>query len=378
MQITPFALERYFARHEFSARYLLSSSDCESLSMTELIALSDAETRHLWDSLKLGYTETPGHPLLRQSIADQYEGISIQDVMVMAPEEGIFLLMHALLEPGDHVVCTYPAYQSLHEIARSIGCQVTYWTPDETHGWRFDVGQLEANLQPSTRLVVVNFPHNPTGYLPSHSDFEALIDLVQRRGVYLLSDEMYRYLEIEEGATLPAACELYDRAISLSGLSKAYGLPGLRIGWLAASAAEVLERAAMLKDYTTICNSAPSEVLAIIALRNREAILASQLERLRYNLGLLDAFFDSFSDCFQWNRPLAGSICFPRMTAVEDAYSFCEVLVQETGIMLVPSRVLQFGDNHVRMGFGRQNLPEVLSLFSNYLEQRIQPSAARK
>jgi len=378
MQITPFALERYFARYEFSARYLLSSSDCESLSLADLLALADPEMRQFWDGLKLGYTETPGHPLLRQAIADQYASLSAQDVLVMAPEEGIFLLMHALLEPGDHVVCTYPAYQSLHEIARSIGCQVTYWTPDEAHGWRFDVEQLEASLRLDTRLVVVNFPHNPTGYLPSRSEFEALVDLVGRRGIYLFSDEMYRRLEIEDNATLPAACELYDRAISLSGLSKAYGLPGLRIGWLATSVADVLERVTRLKDYTTICNSAPSEILATIALRNREAILKSQLTRLRNNLGLLDAFFASHPDCFQWNRPLGGSICLPRLTCVEDAYSFCEKLVQETGIMLVPSQVLQFGDNHVRMGFGRQNLPEVLSLFSNYLEQRIQPYAARK
>ena len=378
MQITPFALERYFARYEFSARYLLSSSDCESLSLADLLALADPEMRQFWDGLKLGYTETPGHPLLRQAIADQYASLSAQDVLVMAPEEGIFLLMHALLEPGDHVVCTNPAYQSLHEIARSIGCQVTYWTPDEAHGWRFDVEQLEASLRLDTRLVVVNFPHNPTGYLPSRSEFEALVDLVGRRGIYLFSDEMYRRLEIEDNATLPAACELYDRAISLSGLSKAYGLPGLRIGWLATSVADVLERVTRLKDYTTICNSAPSEILATIALRNREAILKSQLTRLRNNLGLLDAFFASHPDCFQWNRPLGGSICLPRLTCVEDAYSFCEKLVQETGIMLVPSQVLQFGDNHVRMGFGRQNLPEVLSLFSNYLEQRIQPYAARK
>jgi aspartate/methionine/tyrosine aminotransferase len=371
MQIAPFALERYFARHEFSAHYLLSSSDCESLSLSELLDLADAETRLLWNALKLGYTETPGHPLLRQAIADQYESLSAQDVLVMAPEESIFLLIHALLEPGDHVVCTFPAYQSLHEVARSIGCQVTYWEPDETHGWAFDLEQLNARLQANTRLIVINFPHNPTGYLPSRADFKALVDLVRQRGVYLFSDEMYRFLEIEEGATLPAACELYDRAISLSGLSKAYGLPGLRIGWLATGAAGVLERVARLKDYTTICNSAPSEILAIIALRNRESILTSQLDRLRDNLGFLDAFFGSYPDCFQWNRPLGGSICLPRMTAVEDTYSFCEELVTETSIMLVPSRVLQFGDNHVRMGFGRQNLPEVLSLFSDYLEWRF-------
>jgi aspartate/methionine/tyrosine aminotransferase len=371
LKIAPFSLERYFARHEFSARYLLSSSDCESLSLAELLALADAHTRQLWDDLKLGYTETSGHPLLRQTIAAGYEGLEDQDVLVMAPEEGIFLLMHALLEAGDHVVCAWPAYQSLYEVARSISCQVTYWTPDEGRGWFFDIGQLEKKLQENTRLLVVNFPHNPTGYLPSRADFEILVDLARQRGIYLLSDEMYRYLEIEASAALPAACELYEGAVSLAGLSKAYGLPGLRIGWLATRANKVLERIGLLKDYTTICNSAPSEILAILALRRREPILQGQLARLRKNLAVLEAFFERFTDCFQWNRPLGGSICFPRLTIVTETYDFCERLVAETGIMLVPSRVLQFGDNHVRIGFGRQNLPEVLALFADYMERRF-------
>jgi aspartate/methionine/tyrosine aminotransferase len=248
---------------------------------------------------------------------------------------------------------------------------VTYWTPDEGRGWFFDIGQLEKKLQENTRLLVVNFPHNPTGYLPSRADFETLVDLARQRGIYLLSDEMYRYLEIEAFAALPAACELYEGAVSLAGLSKAYGLPGLRIGWLATRANKVLERVGLLKDYTTICNSAPSEILAILALRRREPILQGQLARLRKNLAVLEAFFERFTDCFQWNRPLGGSICFPRLTIVTETYDFCERLVAETGIMLVPSRVLQFGDNHVRIGFGRQNLPEVLALFADYMERRF-------
>ena len=127
MKMTPFALERYYAKHEFSARYMLSSSDCEALSMSELVGMADIETRQLWGELKLGYTETPGHPLLRQEISKLYEHIDTQGILVMAPQEGIFLLMHALLEPGNHVICTAPAYQSLHEVARSIGCQVSSW-----------------------------------------------------------------------------------------------------------------------------------------------------------------------------------------------------------------------------------------------------------
>jgi aspartate/methionine/tyrosine aminotransferase len=371
MKIAPFALERYFARHEFSARYLLSSSDCEALSMSELLAMADVETTRLWEELKLGYTETLGHLLLREAIAEIYEGIDAEDILVVVPEEGIFLLMHALLEPGDHVVCTFPAYQSLYEVARSIECEVSTWEPDEERGWRFDIGQLEEKMRANTRVVVVNFPHNPTGYVPPREDFEEFVDLVRRRGAHLLSDEMYRFLEVDQGSTLPSACELYNRAFSLFGLSKTFGLPGLRIGWIASHDHEVLKRITVLKDYTTICSSAPSEILAIMALRSKATIIGQQLERVRKNITVLDAFFREYHDCFSWNRPTGGSICFPRMLIVQDTFLFCEELVKETGIMLVPSIMFQFGDHHVRIGFGRENLPGVITQFAEYLDRRF-------
>lgn len=371
MEIPIFQLERYFAKHEFSARYLLSSSDCESVSMSELLSIADTEMRKLWQELKLGYTESLGHPLLREAIAEIYEEIKEDDVLVVVPEEGIFLFMHAVLEPGDHVICTYPGYQSLYEVARSIGCEVSNWEPDEDRDWCFDIETLARNIRANTKLVVINFPHNPTGYVPPREDFIALIDLVRERGVYLLSDEMYQFLEVEEGVTLSAACNLYEKAVSLFGLSKTFGLPGLRIGWLASQDREVLNRVSMLKDYTTICSSAPSEVLAIIALRSKLRLIRQQIERVRRNVDVLDGFFEKNQDHFRWNRPKGGSVCFPRMLAVENTYTFCEQLVEETGIMLAPSRLFQFGDRHVRIGFGRENLPEVVGLFTQYINKHL-------
>ena len=370
MRIAPFALERYFAKHEFCARYLLSSSDCESLSLSELLAMADRETTALWKKLRLGYTETPGHPLLREEISRLYSGITAENILVTVPEEGIFLLMHALLSPGDHIVCTFPGYQSLYEVARSIGCEVSIWKPDETHGWCFDPGQLEKKIRPNTKMVVVNFPHNPTGSVPSRNDFEKIVDIVRRHGTYLLSDEMYRFLEIEEGYTLPSACELYDRAFTLCGLSKSFGLPGLRIGWLVSRCDEELERVSMLRDYTTICSSAPSEILAVMALRSRKSIIGKQLERVRRNVKLLDGFFSKYEDLFRWNRPAGGSVCFPRMLIDPDTGTFCERLIEETGIMLVPSSIFQYGGNHVRIGFGRDDLAEVIKMFSGYLTKQ--------
>ncbi len=371
MEIAPFELERYFAKHEFSAQYLLSSSDCEALSLTELLELADKRTMRIWQELKLGYTETMGHPLLRAAIAELYAGIKAEDILVAAPEECIYLLMHALLDPGDHVVCTFPGYQSLYEVAHSIGCQVSTWEPHEEHNWRFAVEDLAGMLQANTKLVVANFPHNPTGYVPPIDEFQDIVDTVRVHGAYLFADEMYRFLEIDKGTTLPAACQLYERAISLFGMSKTFGLPGLRLGWLASQENSVLEKVSMLKDYTTICSSAPSEVLAIIALLSRESIIAQQIHRVRRNVGILETFFNEYAEIFRWNRPMGGSICFPRMLAVESTSAFCEQLVEEESILLAPARAFQFGDQHVRVGFGRENLPQVLERFAHYIERRF-------
>jgi len=367
MQIPPFELERYFARYEFSARYLLSSSDCEAVAMQDLLEMADDSTRSLWEKLKLGYTESPGHPLLRDAIAGTYQGLRSEDTLVVTPEEGIFLAMHALLKPGDHVVATFPGYQSLYEIPRAIGCRVDFWKPTEGNEWQFELDRLEALLQPETRLVVVNFPHNPTGALLDAVVFEKLIALLRDRGIYLFSDEMYRHLEIAPDATLPAACEVYEKAVTLSGLSKTYGLPGLRIGWLAARDREFLARTARLKDYTTICSSAPSEILAIIALANRPTIISRQQARIRANLDVLETFMAAHATIFRWLRPAGGSIGFPGFLRPEGAEAFCERLVKQAGIMLLPATPFQYGDKHVRIGFGRDNLPEVLQRLSDYL-----------
>jgi aspartate/methionine/tyrosine aminotransferase len=368
MQLEPFVLERYFAKHEFSADYLLSSSDCEALTMEELLESADAESLRLWKNLKLEYTESSGHPVLRESIAGVYDSVSADDILVLTPEEGIFLAMQALLRPGDHVVCTFPGYQSLYELARSMGCEVSLWKPDEERGWHFSIRQLENMMRDDTKMVVVNFPHNPTGYVPTRAGYSSLVDIVRQRGAYLFSDEMYRFLELKSDTTLPAGCDVYRRAVSLSGLSKTFGLPGLRIGWVATRDSKILEQMSLLKDYTTICSSAPSEILGLMAVRDRENIIARQMTRTRKNIKVLDDFFSKFSDCMCWHRPMGGSICFPRMSITDDISEFCETLIRETGIMLVPSKVFQYGNHHVRIGFGRENFPETIERFSVYLD----------
>lgn len=273
MPLTPFQLERYFARYEFQAPHLLCSSDCESLSLHELMNL-EPEAQESLEALSLGYTESQGHRELRAEIARHYQQIDAAHVLAhTGAEEAIFTFMSALLEPGDHIVVQTPCYQSLAEIARSIGCEVTAWQTREQEGWALDVEVLQRQIRASTKAVVVNCPHNPTGYVMDRQTQRDIIEIARRHGCLLFSDEVYRGLDYAEHDQLPAACDLYERAVSLGVMSKAYGLAGLRVGWIATQDRDIYARMAVYKDYLSICNSAPSELQASVALRHQRLLL---------------------------------------------------------------------------------------------------------
>jgi aspartate/methionine/tyrosine aminotransferase len=370
MRFTPFALERWFARHEFSTSYTLSSSDCDGLALAELLGWADDEVRALWDDLRLGYTESQGHPLLRAEIAGTYEGLGPDDVLEFVPEEGIYAAMRCLLEPGDHVVCATPAYQSLHQVAADLGCEVTRWTPREEGGWRFDPDDLATALRPTTRVVVVNFPHNPTGALATRAEFARMVDLVRTRGIWLFSDEMYRWLERDAVDRLPSAVEMYERAIVLSGVSKSLGLAGLRVGWLVVRNRELRSRLAAFKDYLTICGSAPSEILALAGLRARERIVERHRARIARNLVRLEAFIVERPGLLALVPPRAGPVCFPRLMTGESAVAFAERAASVAGVLLVPSTLFGWGDAHLRLGLGRENFGAGLARLGEHLDAR--------
>lgn len=367
MQIIPFSLERYFVKHEFSARYLLSSSDCDGWLQSDILGLADSETRKLWEELRLGYTESQGLPLLRREISKLYKGVEADDILVCVPEEGIFVAMNCLLQKGDHVVCTYPGYQSLYQVAESLGCAVDKWRPDEGAGWKFEPESLLELVRPETKLLVINFPHNPTGSLPSVKDYLRIVEIAKEKDIYLFSDEMYRFLEFDPGNTLPPACELYDKAVTLFGMSKTFGLAGTRIGWLAIKDSALYRRMAEFKAYTTICSSAPGEILALIGLRAKDKIIDRHRKRIARNLGLLDVFFQKHANSFAWVRPKAGTIGFPKLLQSEDSLGFCEAVVQKSQIMLLPSTVYGYNQSHFRIGFGRENMPAALQRLEKFL-----------
>jgi aspartate/methionine/tyrosine aminotransferase len=371
----PFAIERYFARHEFTARHLLSSSDCEALTLRDLLALADDGERAAFEDLRLGYTESPGHPELRARIAALYPGLVADDVLVAMPEEAIYLLGRTQLGPGERMIVTFPAYQSLYEVASASGASVVRWTPEESdRGWWFDPDRLAELARGGAKVIAVNFPHNPTGALPTPEEWRAIVAVAERAGALLVSDEMYRGLERDPSQRLVSGAVARPAAVTIGGLSKGYGLPGLRVGWLATRDRALLAAAQAYKDYTTICGSGPSEQLAVIALRHADRLLARCREIVAANRPLLEAFLARHGERFAWRPPRTeGPIAFVRLQP-GDATRFCERLAAEAGVMLLPGSIFEWGEAHVRFGYGRTSLPTALEALEGFLRRR--PPAA--
>jgi aspartate/methionine/tyrosine aminotransferase len=276
-------------------------------------------------------------------------------------EEAIFAAANVLLGPGDHAIVVWPSYQSLHEIARAAGADVTLHELRAADGWAIDLDLLRRQLTPRTKLIVVNVPHNPTGALPDVATYRAVVDIAADAGATLLSDEVYRFLEFDPLDRLPAGADVGPHGVSVGVMSKSFALAGLRIGWLATRDVRLLDAAARFKDYTTICASAPAEILSLVALRARDAVLARSRSIVAANLALLDGFFARRPEQFGWVRPRGGSIGFPELRADVPIDRFTEDLVAAEGVLLAPGSIFGHPGNHFRLGFGRTDLPAALA-----------------
>ncbi len=368
MHLPPFKLERYFAKYEFNTEYLLCSSDCESISVADLLTMEKGAAER-FQRVWLGYTESQGSPSLRAEICKLYETIQPEDILIhTGAQEAIFLFMFAAFKEHDHVIVHSPGYQSLAEVARAAGCDVSLWQAREENGWALDLDELRHLMRTDTKAIIINIPHNPTGYLMSRTDYAAVHKFAQENSLLLFSDEVYRESEYDPATRLPAACDMGDHAISLGVTSKTYGLAGLRIGWIATKNKKIYDSIAGLKDYTTICNSAPSEFLAEVAMRNRYKLSERNLGIIKDNLTVMDDFFTRHTDLFSWVRPQAGSMAFPRLLK-GDVEEFCDRLVKKAGVMLLPGSIYDDSNNHFRLGLGRKNLPQAVERFEEYLSK---------
>ncbi len=364
-----FKLEKYLAQYEFTAPYLLCCSDTESFMMQEIISMADTSDAHMWQNMQLGYTEARGAPLLREQIAQKlYPTLHGDNILCFAgAEEGIFCTLYALCDSSDHVIVLTPCYQSLDEIPRLKGCSITHVELQEKEGWRIDLNAIKNAIRQNTKCVVINFPHNPTGQVITQDELKDLVSLLEPHGIWLFSDEVYRLLGMPDKLWAPPAAEIYHRAVSLGVMSKAFGMAGLRVGWIACQDTKMLSSIESMKYYTTICNSAPAEVISIITLKNSKAILARNNKIVSDNLLLLDAFVKEYEQLFSWIRPQGGCVGFMHYSSAENIDDFCVRVVKNSGVLLMPASVYDMKTNHFRIGFGRKNMQQALTKLQELL-----------
>ena len=371
-----FRLEGWFSRWEFAAVHTLTASDAQTMSVGELLDLAGLDLQAL-AAVDLGYRPTYGSAPLRRAVAAGYTAVEAEDVLAFAgAQEALFWVLAELLTGGGHAVVTVPNYQSLESVPLASGAEVSGWPLWEGAGadlrWTLDLDRLRSLLRPDTRVVAVNVPNNPTGFVPDRGTFTELAELCHRRGIVLVCDEVYRGIEVDPADTLPHAADLTPSAVSVNVMSKSYGLPGLRIGWVACRDRSLLDRLERRKHWTSICNAGPSEYLAVAALGVGDRIHARNRAIVAANIDLAREFFAGFPDLLAFEAPIGGCVSFPRYLGPDGPETFARRAVEEAGVLTLPaslytSDLATVPADRIRIGFGRSTLPRTLDALREHL-----------
>jgi len=375
INLPDFRLETHFSKWEFKARYHMTASDAESISLRELLTMASPEEREQFEEMSLCYTETFGAPDLLETISSTYNNRKASEILCFAgASEGIFAANMVILDKDSHAIVVTPNYQS-HETLPVAICEATGVPLEPDDGWSLDIDRVADAIRPNTRLVTINFPHNPTGVILPLDRYHALIELCRKNGIYILHDEIFNGLGPTGTQHLPYVADLYERGLSLNVMSKSFGLPGLRIGWIACADSEIISRMERLKHYLSISNSGPSERLAKIGLRNRDKLLARNCAIIDENLPKWEAFFERHCELFDWYRPDGSCTAFPRYKGSDGVEEFTRALVEESGVLLLPSTIYssELGEtprDRFRFGFGRKGLDEGLSVMEAHVSAK--------
>jgi capreomycidine synthase len=372
MGLQPALLEQWMRDYYFETDFDLGSSGVRSFSLAQIRELTGLGPGDL-DDVVFDDSWTLGGPGVRAAVADRFAGGDTSRVMIThGSSEAIYLTMTALLRPHDEVIVVDPAYQQLHGIAEATGCRVRRWPLDPAHGFEPDLDALSAMVGPATRMVVANFPHNPTGASISAGQQRRLVDIVARSGAYLVWDAAFAEIT-HGGPPLPDPGGWYDRAISYGTLSKCYGLPGLRVGWCIA-APEVLEKCVLVRDYVSLHLSPLVELVAARVITAGDRIVEIHRELATANLAVLDDWMKEHSGHVEWARPRGGVCTFVKFTQIRDVEAFCHRLARQDRILLVPGSCFGY-PQYARLGFGSaaREFETGLATLGRHLEAAASP-----
>jgi len=348
----------------------MHESDVQPMKMSEVLALADDELRSDWENITLKYTETNGGIKLRTEVAKLYKGVDPSQVIIFAgTDEAIWVFYTAMLKPGDHIVVLWPAYEALYQLASLAGAEVSL-VPLDPDGWRVDVDKVAKAFRPNTKFLVTNFPPHPTGSTGDHSTYKALVALCKEKGATLVGDEVYHLLEHKPEYRLPPAVEADEAGVSFGVMSKAYALAGIRIGWIAVKEPKLLQKLDEMNGLATPCKPAPSELLATMALRAKDKVLARSHKIISDNMPLMEEFFEDYGDHFKWVHPKGATVGFPELIGM-NVEKFTEEYAKQEHVMVWPGMVFNYPGNNFRISYGRTWAPEGLRRLKHFADKNL-------
>ena len=362
-------LEDWYRDQYFSAGIDISSSGVQPYTLKQVRQLAQLRVDEI-DGLLMCDSRTLGGEGVRMAIAREFSGSDPERIMVTnGSSEAIFLACRALLDEGDEVVMTSPIYHSYQSLAKVIGCSVKVWPLDSSDGFNADLDRLERLVTNRTKAVIVNFPHNPTGVMLSRSDQLRLVSILDRCNAYLIVDAAFAQL-IYGDEKLLDFYQLYPKSVTIHTMSKAYGLPGLRVGW-AVGPSDLLRECIRLRDFTVLFMSPLLELIAERVVANAEKFVRPRFEQAALNRDYTCNWLSSYADSVNWVKPAGGVTVFCRFKGIADVDNFCTEVLREKDVLLCPGSC--FGEpEYIRIGFGedRGMLEEGLGRLAELLDSK--------
>jgi aspartate/methionine/tyrosine aminotransferase len=371
MKLSVFRQEEFFEDHEFSCELMLALSGAHPMTAAELAEAVGGAPDEDWE---VGYTPSSGYPELREAIASLNPPAQTENVMVtVGAIEALLILHNLLLEPGDEVVCLWPAYQPLYELANGAGGSVRFVHLDEGRDFAVDLAEIEAAVTKRTRVVLLNVPHNPTGQTVGPDDLRELARRLEPRGVHLIVDEVFREMRSDHP---PSAWDGQDNLIVIGSMSKSYALPGLRVGWMVARP-DLVVQARQFRKYTSLNPGSRDQQWALAALLHRDRVLERTWRITEDGADVATRWLADHEDDFEVVIPPAGGLFFPRLKRDVPTLDFCADLVRATGVLLAPGSVCYESEGFLRLGVATPELAAGLERLDGYLREDVAATSAR-
>lgn len=370
MHIRPFIMEEWYKKYRPFVTYNLADSGVRDLTVGEIFELCNEDTEIL-NQIKLEYKDSRGSEELREAISQTYISVKPENILVTTTtSEALFIVFNEILNAGDTVIIEFPAFQSLYEIPRALGCNVKFLELKPEEGYLPNISQFKKLIDTKTKLIVINNPHNPTGSTLSSEELLKIWEIAESRGAYLLADEHYRFLPLDGTGIVPSMVDLDDKVIGAGSITKCFGMIGLRMGWLIGPQ-ELLQRCRHYKDYLTHVLSPISDFISTMVIKNREVVLKKNIQMMRKNVNVFESFISHYNDILSWVPPKGGAVCFPKYNLDISSDQFCKGLIDQENVFLLPGSCFE-KEGFFRMCLGVENrlFAEAIERMDRYLRSQ--------